>query len=152
MSGVCVRACVKLCEMRNFHCPSCYYSTSFESTSLPYSTWNWKTTTPQGLFVGKEDWFIEQELFQGQCKNGFVFGVHSQTYYYHINITSIISITCGPRLNSNTYSLLKWSRLGHMASLLASTSIAIHYRFLHDQVWRNRLPTLLKSLIRTVWA
>ena len=49
MSGVCVRACVKLCEMRNFHCPSCYYSTSFESTSLPYSTWNWKTTTPQGL-------------------------------------------------------------------------------------------------------
>ena len=27
-----------------------------------------------------------------------------------------------------------------------------HYRFLHDQVWRNGLPTLLKSLIRTVWA
>ena len=28
----------------------------------------------------------------------------------------------------------------------------LHYRFLHDQVWRNGLPTLLKSLIRTVWA
>ena len=26
----------------------------------------------------------------------------------------------------------------------------VHYRFLHDQVWRNGLPTLLKSLIRTV--
>ena len=26
-----------------------------------------------------------------------------------------------------------------------------HYRFLH-KVWRNGLPTLLKSLIRTVWA
>ena len=77
-------------------------------------------------------WAVAHFTVSGTVQNGFVFGVHSQTYYDHINITNVISIACGPRFNSNTNSWLKWSRLWLMASLLASTSNATK---LEDRPW-----------------
>ena len=82
-------------------------------------------------------WAVAHFTVSGTVQNGFVFRVHPQTYYDHINITRMISITCGPRLKSYTNSLLKWSRLRLTASLLASTTSGTSTAFkLGDRPWK----------------